>query len=174
MLTNSKQDEKIRYISFKLFKLNQKFKEQEQKYKAEREKLQSEIFKYTNKKGIQSYDFQNGDTGLKFTTVKTKKLVFDLDKLKKKLDKELLSEVIKKEYTIKDMDGLIAYLKSCGVDPKKFKSFIDSNETVDEKKINELSEFGEILMDDLEGCYEVKFGTPYVKITDWKIEEAEE
>ena len=171
LLSNNKQDQKIKNISFELFKLNQKFQEAKQNYEKEKSRLQGEIFKYTSKKGIQGFGFQDGEKGYKFTTVQTKKLIFDIDKLKKRLNKEIISEVIKKKYTITDMDKLIKYLKSCGVDPKKFKTFVEIQEEVDEKKINELSEFGEINMEDLDGCYEVKLNTPYVRITDYEIQE---
>lgn len=50
--------------------------------------------------------------------------------------------VIDKSYTITDINRLIIYLKSCDVDPKAFKSFINVTKTVDEKKLDKLADLG--------------------------------
>ena len=72
--------------------------------------------------------------------------------------------VIDKSYTITDINRLIIYLKSCGVDPKVFKSFINVTKTVDEKKLDKLAELGVIRKEQLEGCYTLKRKKPYFTV----------
>ena len=91
-----------------------------------------------------------------------------LDKLKQKVGKDIYSEVVNKTYTVNDMQGLIRYLKTCGVDPKKFKRFIDVTEELDETKLDTYYETGALKTKDIEGCYTVKMGEPYIRITELK------
>ena len=105
---------------------------------------------------------------LNVTRIRTKKVTWLLDKLKQKLGKDVYSEVVDKTYTINDMQGLIKYLKSCEVDPKKFKKFIDVKEELDETKLNTYYETGALKKEDIEWCYDVKMGEPYIRITELK------
>ena len=105
---------------------------------------------------------------LNVTRIRTKKITWLLDKLKQKLGKETYNDVIDKTYTVNNMQGLIKYLKSCGVDPKKFKKFIDVDETLNEAKLNTYYETGALKKEDIEGCYTVKMGEPYIRITEIK------
>ena len=63
------------------------------------------------------------------------------------------------------MPGLVEYLKSYGVDPKKFKSFISAEEKVLSEKLEQLEALGEISKEDLAGCYEVKPRSSYLRIS---------
>lgn len=105
---------------------------------------------------------------LNVTRVRTKKVTWLLDKLKQKVGKGIYSEVVDKTYTVNDMQGLIKYLKSCGVNPKKFKRFIDVAEELDETKLDTYYETGALKTKDIEGCYTVKMGEPYIRITELK------
>lgn len=105
---------------------------------------------------------------LNVTRIRTKKITWLLDKLKQKLGKETYNDVVDKTYTINDMQGLVRYLKSCGVDPKKFKKFIDVDETLNETKLNTYYETGALKKSDIEGCYDVKMGEPYIRLTELK------
>lgn len=102
------------------------------------------------------------------TRVRTKKIVWLLDKLKSKLSKEVYKDVVDKTYTITDMDGLIKYLKKCGVEPKKFKKYIEVHEHLNETKLNNYYDTGVINKKELEGCYEVKLSEPYIRLTETK------
>ena len=105
---------------------------------------------------------------LNVTRIRTKKITWLLDKLKQKVGKDIYSEVVNKTYTVNDMQGLIRYLKTCGVDPKKFKRFIDVTEELDETKLDTYYETGALKTKDIEGCYTVKMGEPYIRITELK------
>lgn len=123
-------------------------------------------FEITLDEGI---SFYTNPTKVIVTRIRTKKVLWFVEKLKEKLDKKTYNEIVDKTYTINDMEGLIKYLKSCGVDAKKFKKFIEVNEEVDETKFNNLYDRGEIKKKQIEDCYEVKLGEPYIRITEQKV-----
>lgn len=97
--------------------------------------------------------------------IQNTKVVFDADSVEFVLSKENGKRVISKQYTITDMDGLIKYLKSCGVNPQEFKKYISVTKSVDNKELEKLEELGEISLEDLEGCYDVIKSEPYFKIS---------
>lgn len=105
---------------------------------------------------------------LNVTRIRTKRVTWLLDKLKQKLGKDTYKDVVDKTYTVNDMQGLIRYLKTCGVDPRKFKKFIDVDETLNETKLNTYYETGALKKSDIEGCYDVKVGEPYIRLTELK------
>lgn len=123
-------------------------------------------FEITLDEGI---SFYTNPTKVIVTRIRTKKVFWLVEKLKEKLDKKTYNKIVDKTYTINDMEGLIKYLKSCGVDAKKFKKFIEVNEEVDETKLNNLYDRGEIKKKQIEDCYEVKLGEPYIRITEQKV-----
>ena len=78
----------------------------------------------------------------------------------------MLKKFIDKTYTINDFEGLVEYLKTCGVDPIKFKSYLQITENVNQKKLDQLSNLGIINENDIKGCYEVKKNEGYIKFTE--------
>lgn len=168
--TSKKQKAKISKLVSDLDSLNETFRADKELYEAKKQTLQSEIKKYTDKNNWDKINIDIGNFNYQATPVINKKITWDLDKLSKKLDKELLNEITDKEYSINDFNGLVKYLKSCGVDPKKFKKFIDVKKSVNNKKVDELSQMGEISIDDLTGCYELQANFSYVKITKQELE----
>ena len=105
---------------------------------------------------------------LRVTNVRTKKVTWMLDKLKQKLGKDVYKDVVRKTYTVNDMQGLIKYLKTCGADAKKFKKFIEVTEELDETKLDTYYETGALKKEDIAGCYDVKMGDPYIRLTELK------
>ena len=61
-------------------------------------------------------------------------------------------------------DGKVKYLKACGVDAKKFKKYITVTEEVQDEKIDNLYEVGEITKEDITDCYTVECGEPYITL----------
>lgn len=118
-------------------------------------------FEIRLKDGVEFYE---NPVNLRVNKIRKKKIIWNVDKLKKKLDKKVFKKVVSKTYTISDMDGLIKYLKACGVDAKKFKKYITVTEEVQDEKINNLYEVGEITKEDIAGCYTVECGEPYITL----------
>ena len=86
------------------------------------------------------------------------------EKLKKRVSKEVYKQCIMKHYEITDMQGLIRYLKTCGVDPKIFKQFISVDEKVDTDAIDKANELGLLETHDIRGCYTVHCSKPYYTV----------
>lgn len=173
--TSKKQNEDIKLIVAELNKLQDEFKQYEKEYKKTKDSLQTKIRNYMYINGFTNFRFNNSDGSIvKVANVKRKKIDFDIPKLKQKLDKDVLKQILVKKYVIRDFDGLKKYLKSCGVDPKKFVKFLDVSEEVNQKMIDQLSEVGEITMEDLKGCYTVTEETGYIRVTTSENKEEEE
>lgn len=178
LLTNRQVNEQARTEMIELYELNEKFKRIKQQYETKKEALQTSIKNFMFINGINQANFlanqgsfakDNKNMGAKMIT--PCKVIFDADKLEEKLGKEVCKDFIVKECVIADMDGLVKYLKSCGVSPKKFKTFIEVRKQVDAKKIDELSNLGYITQEDIKGCYRLEKGTSYLKINVLKDEE---
>ena len=163
----------------KLYDAQQEKKQFDKYYEEVRKKEQLSIsnFMFTNfPKDQNSFEIEldegagyyTNHVRLNVTRIRTKKVTWLLDKLKQRLGKETYNDVVDKTYTINDMQGLVRYLKSCGVDPKTFKKFIDVDETLNETKLNTYYETGALKKEDIEGCYDVKMGEPYIRLTELK------
>ena len=113
-------------------------------------------------------DFYSNPVTVTVTKVRRKKITWNLEALRKKLSKEKFATVISKEYTVVDMPGLVKYLKTCGVDAKKFKKFINVSETLDETKLDTMYETGKLKQEEIRGCYTVGVSEPYFRITEEK------
>ena len=98
------------------------------------------------------------------TRIQSSRVEFNPDKLEKALGKELSRDVIQKHYEIVDMNGLVTYLKECGIDPKVFKSFVSVRKTVNTKELDKLEELGKITAEQIKGCYTVKSQSPYFTV----------
>lgn len=163
----------------KLYDAQQEKKQFDKYYEEVRKKEQLSIsnFMFTNlPKDQNSFEIEldegvgyyTNHMKLNVTRIRTKRVTWLLYKLKQKLGKDIYKDVVDKTYTINDIQGLIKYLKSCGVDAKKFKKFIDVNETLNETKLNTYYETGALKKSDIEGCYDVKMGEPYIRLTELK------
>lgn len=147
-----------------LYELEQKYKSIKKKYEDKKKKLSISIRNAMFVNGMNKFQYEETNRVIDVKSITQKRIVWDVEKLEEKLDKEICNECIQKTYEINNIEGLIKYLKSCGVNPKKFKSFLNVQKKVDNKKLNELSELGDINKKDLEGCYELKESEGYVKI----------
>ncbi len=156
-----------------LYDYQLKFRDIENTYKSVTEELQNKIKNYLRSKGETKINFQTNYGRFKGTNkpfrvnnVIRKKIDWDLELLKKNIGKDLYNKVVDKEYKIDDIEGLISYLKSCGVNPKVFKSFLNITEKVNQEVMDELGRTGEITIEDLAECYTVTENEGYIRITE--------
>lgn len=157
-----------------LLEENEKFNLIKKSYEERREELQTIIRKYLKDETKFSFDSHQGKykkcpARLLVTNVVQKKITWDIPKLKKKLSKDIIDKVIDKTYTINDFYGLVKYLKSCNVDPKIFKRFVDVEEKVINEQMDLLSDIGDIKKEDVAGCYSVKTNVGFIRVTENKI-----
>lgn len=162
-----------------LYEAQREKKEAENYYNEVRKKEQVVISNYMFSnlpKGEESFEvtldsgkhFYANHTKLRVTRVRKTSVTWDTDKLKKALSKEQFKRATTKEYSVTDMDGLVKYLKSCGVDPKKFKKYIDVSTQVNVPALEQMYETGELKMSDVAGCYTKEVGEPYMRLTEIK------
>ena len=170
MLLSGKKDIKITNASLELIKLNAEHKAYEENYKKRKVELETIV----RSAGYKEFAFETPDGNMKARCIESNKIIWDIEKLKEKLNKNILSEILNKKYEIEDFNGLVEYLKSCGVDPKKFKEYLIVEEEVNEKALNQLSELGEITDEQIDGCYTLKRISEYVKFTEIKPNEDEQ
>ena len=165
----------------KLYEAQKRKKKVDEYYNEVRKKEQLAISNYIFsmlQKGENSFDiilddgedYYTNHVKLKVTRVRKKSITWDIDKLKKKLDKKVIKKIVTKNYTINDMNGLIEYLKECGVNPKKFKKFLTVDEELNEIELNRLYDLGEINKEQVNGCYKLEMSEPYIKLTEQKQE----
>lgn len=171
--------EQIKESVQKLYKAQQDKKKFDKYYEDVRKKEQLCIsnWMFSNlKNGENSFtvkldngmDFYSNPVTVTVTKVRRKKITWDLEALRKKLSKEKFTTVVNKEYTVVDMPGLVKYLKTCGVDAKKFKKFINVSETLDETKLDTMYETGKLKQEEIRGCYTVEMSELYFRITEEK------
>ena len=109
-----------------------------------------------------------GNGALKVTKIQRTSVEFKVDELEKILPKEVAKKTIIKRYEVKDIQGLISYLKKCNVDPNIFKGFLSVTKTVDTKELDKMEELGQISVEQLKGCYTVKKTSPYYTVSEIK------
>lgn len=114
------------------------------------------------------------DVIVKVIKVVPSKVEFDIPKLKASLGKRKVDLILKRQYDIVDIDGLVSYLKEFNVDPRIFKSFLNVIEEVDKDELEQMEQLGEIEKDELSGCYEITYNAPYFRVTERRNERGEE
>ena len=160
---------KEQFIPFvkEFFNEQKEFKERQERFNTIKQLFYSDAEELFNYEGIDKLVIDNEDlegNELVVNKIQKTSIVFDIDALENNLSKEMCKDFIDKSYTITDINRLIIYLKSCGVDPKVFKSFLNVTKTVDEKKLDKLTDLGLIRKEQLEGCYTLKCKKPYFTV----------
>lgn len=143
------------------------FKEKQERFNTIKQLFYNDAEELFNYEGIDKLVIDDEDlegNELVVNRVQKTSVIFDIDALENNLSKEMYKDVVDKSYTITDINRLIIYLKSCGVDPKVFKSFLNVTKAVDEKKIDKLADLGLISKKQLEGCYTLKRKKPYFTV----------
>lgn len=115
--------------------------------------------------GAYSSVFRSNPRVISCKRVRPQSVVYDAKAVYGRLGKEVGGRVVSKEYVVKDMSGLIELLKWCGVKPEQFKRFIDVRYSLDVKALDNIYQTGVIRLQDLKGCYTVKSGKEYLKIS---------
>lgn len=152
--------------AIKLHRIDAEFKEAKAKYEAEKVECENIIGTYFDQNDLDECDANYDGTpeGLNVKKIQRVRIKFDPDKLEKMLGRNMSKKVIKKNYSIINMDGLICYLKKCGVDPKVFKTYISVTKVVQQDALDQLEETGQIDIEQIEGSFTVSKDKPYFKI----------
>jgi hypothetical protein len=149
---------------------DERFKVIEKAYKKKKDELKNAIdnFYYINKvPSTLRFKSEDNKYAFQITKVERTNIIFDEDKLEKKLkviDKNIVDDVIAKRYEIVDIEGLIKYLKKCGANPKKIKKFLCIEKKVNTQALNEFSELGLVDEASLKDTFQITKGATYFRI----------
>jgi hypothetical protein len=157
-------NEEVTASVIRLNKIKNKYDEIKKSYETEKKSLEKKIKDFLNTHGTKGVIVYDGDTAIDAKLVQSTKVIFDAEAIENKFDKEFCNEVIIKKYTINNYDGLVKYLKSCGVNSKIFKEYISVEKTVDTPTLNNMFDLGELSLDNMQGCYTVTTNEGHIKI----------
>ena len=169
--TRITNDHSAGVLAFEFYRKIQEFQKAKEVFEKHKKRVNECFEEYFQACGTKKMVYRNPEDesllGGTVTVVRVQnvKVIWDVDRLKKKLGRKLFNKVTSREYQIIDMPGLVQYLKSCGVDPNKFKSYLNITVSVDESEIDRLSEIGEITKSEIDSCYKVDKAKPYFKYT---------
>ena len=167
------KDEANRYgsIVWNYFEKLQKYKAVKAKFDAIKSDFETEmegLFHGRDNRSlsITNHNLEEGEPNvLKVTKVERTSIRWDVDKLRKRIPKDVFKKVVHKEYKVVGMPQLIKYLKSCGVDPEVFKQHIVVEESVDQEAVDRMGELGYISAQQISGCYIVDCAKPYFTVS---------
>ena len=172
VLPDKKDNLEVKRQVVELFRLEKQFSEMEKTYRDKKKKLTVAIknYMYCNEGVRNKFQFwvktkQGNNQMVTVKKIEPTSIVWDAEKLEQVLDKEDYKAIIEKTYTISDMEGLVTYLKSCGVSPRRFKSFIEVTRKVDESALEQLDAVGKIDREELEDCFTVNKKSSYLRIS---------
>ena len=107
-----------------------------------------------------NYGVSNDGVDYSVTRVVRRKVEYDIDKMKEKLPSDVISEVVEKQVSVVDYKALASYVKSLGGSAAKLKSMLHVDESVNEKRLDELSELGEFDDSLMDGCFSISESEP--------------
>lgn len=114
---------------------------------------------------VEDEDGGISDKLFKIARVIPTKIVWDVDKLRKRLSKDVFKKVARRNRTLVDLKGLADYMRELGGDPKKFWSFFETSYEVDQKELDNQSELGYVTDDMVDGCYAITTGNESYRLT---------
>lgn len=167
--TKITNDHSAGVCAFSFYQEIQKFQQVKSDFEKTKKKVNALFEEYFQACGTKKMVFDNPEDDslqggmITVTRVQNTKIHWDLKKLKENISRKVFNQVVTKSYTIIDFNGLVEYLKSCGVDPRVFKKYISVDCKVNESEIDRLSEIGEISQSDIDGCYKISKSNPYFK-----------
>lgn len=167
-MVNTDINKKIEDIAIRFLKIKEEHEKRVSEFEEKRKKFYEIMDSYFSDIGQSSVKFDMQGPVMRSISIRKiskSSIEWDAKKLESRLDKDIVSRVIKKQYKVNDMPGLIKYLKTCGVNPIIFKKYITVEKTVDEKEIDNLGDTGRITVSQIDGCYKIKDSKPYFTVT---------
>lgn len=166
---NNNNEQLIKELVVDYYKKQGKFNIIKNKFESMKKMFYSEMDKYFKDKDEDTLYIDLCDNELiKVKKIQSVNIKFDADVLEKKLPKEFRNVIVNKHYEINNMEGLIKYLKECGVNPKIFKQFLTVTKSVDTKMLEQYEAIGKISNEQIKDCYSVSVKEPYYKVSGGK------
>lgn len=118
------------------------------------------ILEYLDDLKTKSYSFitgdSEGDKNAKYTFTKAErnKVSYDIAKVKEAIDKKTFNKIVDREF-IADYSKLVDLAKKYKISKEEIMECITVNESIDNKKVNELFNVGEIDINKLKGTFTI-------------------
>lgn len=141
------------------------YKKREQEYKQEAQEVNHLVKVFLEKNGNKKGIIETKEEKISLCVVEPSSIIWDMEKLQKQLGKKLSDVVFNKQVTITNYNAVVELLKKYGVPAKEFTQFLTVKKEVNQEAIDNLFQLGKISKKDIKGCYTVKKGTAYVKLT---------
>lgn len=111
------------------------------------------------------FDDQGFLKGTKASIVvnKTEKLIYNVAKLKRKVP-YIFKKVVTRDIQIADQKAFLKLMKKYGVPTKELKETLNVEYAVNEQKLQDLFEIGELSEKDIKGCYTIEPGRTIVTV----------
>lgn len=171
----NKDDTKYRMSALSFFAAKKSFEKQKQEFEVLKKSFYSDFGRYFASRGFdKSVTYSFGDSDVTVSKVQRVAIVFDAEKLSRRLQKKIASKVIKKKYEIADYEGFVEYMKKVGAKPCDVKKFLNVTKEVDKEALDQLEAIGEIDEDMIDGCYEAKVSEPTFQFREKKRKEHED
>lgn len=146
----------VKDLVCKTYALEQQIQTMTEEYKNNKKILQ-ELFdeKDIDRLGDIAYQNSEHDDALTLEIIRKERVLvnFLVDKIKEKMPREILPEIINKTYVVNDMESLKLILKKSGISPKAFKSLFTVQEQINKEAIKQLYSVGDISREQLKGCF---------------------
>lgn len=115
--------------------------------------------RYLNQFDIKHLDVDLLDVTVRLQMTTRTTVRYDLERLKKRLEPKVLKEVIKKKYTVSDIDTLKSVMRQYGVPAEVLKACLEVTETVDNSRMDDLFQSGLFTVDELKGTFTLSENT---------------
>lgn len=175
---NNKQLENFKKLCKSYYHLKTIKEENDAKFEIEKNKFYSKMSDFWKNNKIKEKSFK--DDIFSVTKKQSIKILWDIEKLEKKLTKEQLKKCIVKKYEINNINGLLKFLKSCGISKENINKFIlpyfTITKEVNQKVMDKMYDLGEVTKEQTEGCYTVEIKEPFyqLKVVEDKQNEGEQ
>lgn len=131
------------------------------KLKAEKEALielenetKAKLLKLMDEGGDDELEFSHDGSNYRVKSIDMKKVKYDVEKLKEKLDKKVFNSIVDKKVSV-DYEALKALFKERPSLKKVLSDYLNVSYTLSESKMNDAYKEKMLTVSDLKGCYEI-------------------
>lgn len=178
--------EELQNILIRANEISVRKKRIEHELEVEKKAVTKEITVEMERLGLTRYEFETdadndllcdgGKRKIVCRKVTPTKIEYDAEKIYEAFKgerEEIRNKIVTKNYIVQDMQGLIQLLKSYGVKPKEFKSFIKVEKEVNKQALENFYSLGVVTLDDLNGCYATIEGKSYWNVKATSVKEGD-
>lgn len=161
----TEEQREIRNRVLSLLVLKESFERKQKEYEDAKSDVNHVLKTFLEKRGTNKGLILTDDEKISLAVVEPTKIEWDIDKLCKRLDKEIAEDVIQKQITITNYKAIVDLLKKYKVPAQEFKQYLDVNRTVNEQALNDMFDLGRLDKKQIKGCYTINKNKAHVRIT---------